>query len=417
MAAKLTPAELELLEKLKTSGINNLDDLDKDTELNEESSEADKHGPQIFERDDILDCLMPALIAGEHMLFIGPPGVAKSLMARAVCAQIDGASYFEHLMTRFSGPDEIFGPLCMKSLQDGKYRRLTEGYLPWANVVFTDEVFKANSAVLNAMLTVLNERKYHNDGKVENCPLVTCFAASNEYEDGPELAALRDRFLFTFEVGNIRDNTHFKQMLEMPEGLPEVLPKRVSLKQLQDLQLAINDVKMDLDPVMEIRTKLRMKNIEPTDRTWRKAVRICKASAVANNHPEVDLDDLDVLRHCLWRDPETRLAAQGCVGEKTNPAITKMNGMKDAIREVHKKATVLTDQKAKNILDQKTLPTLVAQENNKLKGIENQLNGLKKQQKSRVRRVLNETQQDLKATRELLHSLMGVGGGAVKDFS
>jgi hypothetical protein len=138
----------------------------------------------------------------------GSPGTAKSALVRAI-AQAFGGSYFERLLTKFSTPEELFGPISLKALEQDRYERVTAGKLPEAEFAFVDEVFKANSAILNSLLTAMNERLFHNDGAPAQMPLVSLFGASNELPEGKELEALFDRFrdrtTFTIPMSRVRD--------------------------------------------------------------------------------------------------------------------------------------------------------------------------------------------------------------------
>src|SRR4051812_22993827 len=146
------------------------------------------------ERKQAIDGALFSILACEHVLLIGPPGTAKSALARAIAQTFSGV-YFERLLTKFSTPEELFGPISLKALEQDRFARVVTGKLPDAEFAFVDEIFKGNSAILNSLLTVVNERVFHNDGAPVQCPLVTLFGASNELPEGKELEALFDRFL------------------------------------------------------------------------------------------------------------------------------------------------------------------------------------------------------------------------------
>lgn len=149
--------------------------------------------------------LVLAALSGEHALFLGPPGTAKSALGRRLSMVVGGA-FFERLLTRFSVPEELFGPLSLKALDQDEYRRQIEGYLPTARVAFIDEIFKANSSILNALLTILNERAFDNGRERLHVPLACLVAASNELPEEDELDALYDRFLIRRAVGPLTDD-------------------------------------------------------------------------------------------------------------------------------------------------------------------------------------------------------------------
>jgi len=148
----------------------------------------------LVERDDAVRLALLAAIAGEHLLLVGPPGTAKSLVATRLSQAFSEATFFQKLMTRFTVPEEVFGPFSIRGLEEDRYERKTERYLPTASVAFLDEIFKANSAILNSMLTLLNEREFDNGTQRAKTPLVAVVGASNELPEDGELDALYDRW-------------------------------------------------------------------------------------------------------------------------------------------------------------------------------------------------------------------------------
>ena len=162
-------------------------------------------------KDEIIRLMSVAVVAGEHCVLLGPPGTAKSALIRTL-SQLLQADYFEYLLTRFTEPNELFGPVDINAFREGVYRRNTAGMLPEAEIVFLDEIFKSNSAILNALLTLLNERKFVSGGETIECPLISVFGASNEVPTDETLGAIFDRFLLRVQSDNL-DAYHFNELL------------------------------------------------------------------------------------------------------------------------------------------------------------------------------------------------------------
>jgi MoxR-like ATPase len=175
----------------------------------------------LLEREAPVRLALLAALAGEHVLLIGPPGTAKSALARRLHSAFANTRYFERLLTRFSTPEELFGPLSLKALEDDRYERLTEGFLPTAGIAFLDEVFKANSAILNALLTLLNEREFDNGTQRVVTPLISVVGASNEVPADEALHAFYDRFLLRVPVTPVGDD-NFAALLTLEEAAPRI---------------------------------------------------------------------------------------------------------------------------------------------------------------------------------------------------
>ena len=126
-----------------------------------------------FDRETEIEALLIALLARQHVLFIGPAGTGKSALSSMLGKMIGGSQFFQHLLTPFSTPEEVFGVLSLKDLEQGVYKRNIENMLPTAHFAFIDEIFKANSAILNSLLTLINERIYYNNGVAVPSPLLT----------------------------------------------------------------------------------------------------------------------------------------------------------------------------------------------------------------------------------------------------
>jgi MoxR-like ATPase len=159
-------------------------------------------------KQEIIDLMVIASIAQEPLLLVGPPGTAKSdlVLKFKDALGMEEGDYFEYMLTRFTEPSEIIGAIDIKELRDGRYIRRKEGKLPTAKLVFLDEIFKSNSAILNILLTIINERKFYQEGKPEAVPLRVMFAATNEVPEQGELAALKDRFVLKVESRSVQDD-------------------------------------------------------------------------------------------------------------------------------------------------------------------------------------------------------------------
>lgn len=274
----------------------------------------------VYEKDTELGLSLLAALAGESVLLLGPPGVAKSMVARRLKAAFKEAKAFEYLMSRFSTPDEIFGPISINRLKEfDKYERAVEGYLPTASVVFLDEIWKAGPAIQNSLLTAINEKIYRNGDSEIRLPLKLLIAASNELPaHGEGLEALWDRFLLRIICTCVQDEDTFHSMLlddnDKEINVPTDL--QISEEEYAEWRRQIGQVSVPtgiLQYISNVRRQLKRlplddedtaRNIYVSDRRWKNIVQLLKTSAFINGRPEVNPADLLPLYHCLWNEAD-----------------------------------------------------------------------------------------------------------------
>ena len=348
----------------------------------------------IYEKETEISLSLLAALAGESIILLGPPGVAKSMVARQLKTAFKDARSFEYLMSRFSTPDEIFGPVSIQKLKTSDtYERAVEGYLPTADVVFLDEIWKAGPAIQNTLLTVINEKIFRNGNREMHLPLKLLVAASNELPaKGEGLEALWDRFVIRIESRPIKLEKNFRAMLlEAPtdflgptdftdstdssgsmgkSGFTDSADFSGSIGKsgftdstdfsgsadFSDLKITAEEyaewaekickigVKEEvLDAISAIRKSLRAVNVDEaaerrniyvSDRRWKNIVRLLRTSAFMQDREEVDICDLLPIYHCLWQEPEERDAIRSIVIRALfSPFAEKLVEMKNALAE------------------------------------------------------------------------------------
>jgi MoxR-like ATPase len=191
-------------------------------------------------KQEIIDLMCVAAVAQEPLLLVGPPGTAKSdlVLKFKDALGVGEVDYFEYMLTRFTEPSEIIGAIDIKELRDGRYIRRKEGKLPTATLVFLDEIFKSNSAILNILLTIINEKKFYQEGKPEPVPLRVLFAATNEIPEQGELAALKDRFVLKVLSRSVQDD-YFQELIDA--GLQGEAYKGLNQKPWQEGHATLDD--------------------------------------------------------------------------------------------------------------------------------------------------------------------------------
>jgi len=278
-------------------------------------------------KSEVIRLLLVAAIAGEHALLIGPPGTAKSALIRTF-ARLLHARYFEYLLTRFTEPNEIFGPVDIGAFREGRYERRIEGMLPEAEIVFLDEVFKSNSAILNALLTLLNERRYASGGRVTMCPLISAFGASNEVPGDETLTAIYDRFILRIRSDNL-DAYHFQDLLQKgldlekseispaSDGREKASPPAlVTARELLDLQRGLLErtrFEQEFFSLYKgVAFQIRAEGVSLSDRRVVKLLKLFAASAYLDGREQPDAGDLFVLKH-VWNNEDQAPILDGIV--------------------------------------------------------------------------------------------------------
>ncbi|KIN88836.1 AAA family ATPase [Thauera sp. SWB20] len=269
----------------------------------------------LVERRQVLRASLLAALAGEHSLLIGPPGTAKSALARRIHLAFRDARYFERLLTRFTVPEELFGPLSIRALEEDRYERHVAGFLPDAAVAFIDEVFKANSAILNALLTLLNEREFDNGAGRLRCPLISVVGATNQVPEDEVAEAFFDRFLLRLTVAPVSAEGFRWLLGEDRPGAPEVLapPSGLQLDEADRAALAQAAAACALpaavlDRLGELRAWLAGRGVYVSDRRWVKLAHLLRVAAASEGRAAASEWDLGLAPCCVAADEPTRLA-------------------------------------------------------------------------------------------------------------
>lgn len=288
----------------------------------------------LLERGTAVRLVLLAALAREHVLLIGPPGTAKSELARRLHRCFAGARYFERLLTRFSTPEELFGPLSLKALEDDRYERLTDGYLPTAGIAFLDEVFKANSAILNALLTLFNEREFDNGAGRVAVPLICAIGASNEAPDDESLLAFHDRFLVRVPVQPVGDAS-FAALLQLGSPAATAAPEPITPAQLQAVAAARTQVELGdeaLAALAALRAHLAAQRQPVSDRRWRQLVGLMRVAAVTEGRRTLDALDLWLAPHVVGHDADAVAPLTDWLAGRLGAVAQALSGLERAVQ-------------------------------------------------------------------------------------
>lgn len=331
-------------------------------------------GAGLYEKEAAVKLGLLAALSGESMFMLGAPGCAKSMITRRIkeaflTNEKDGIKYFETLLNQFTTPEEVFGNISLKALngelpdehgiKKEEYRRLTEGMLPEADIAFLDEIWKASPAILNTLLTIVNERKFHNGSKVMDVPLKALFAASNELPaKNKGLEALYDRFILRIPVEFIKNEDNFFEMIAQPahdefklsENQKKLLISNEDLKnwakEIDNVSLSevarqvITSIRKEMTLLNDNMSEEDKKNgelFEVGDRRWKKIAHILKTSAFLNDRIEVDLMDCSLIENCIWgtekQQKKAREIVEKCLKDNGIPCDSAIEDIQEQIEE------------------------------------------------------------------------------------
>ncbi|RKG29315.1 AAA family ATPase [Acinetobacter tianfuensis] len=297
---------------------------------------------QMYERQHIIALSLLAGAAGMNTFLYGQPGTAKSLISRRIASAFEVSEYFEYLMNRFSTPEEIFGPVSIKALKEDQYIRKTEHYLPRADFAFLDEIWKASPAILNTLLTLVNEKTFKNGDLIQQVPLKVLMSASNEIPEPDQgLDALYDRFIMRLVVAPIAQAHHFHALLQSKPAQAKLdidSSLKIKKQELQDWRMQMHEVQLPervLAVFDDIRLRLKHSfedhQIYVSDRRWQRAAYLLKAAAFLDQREQVLLADLHILKHCLWSQIEEISWLEQAVNDAVDEAGLLFNSQLEAL--------------------------------------------------------------------------------------
>lgn len=263
-----------------------------------------------LEREHVIDGLLATLLSKQNAFLLGVPGTGKSDLVRNICKGITGANYFGYLLTPTTDPSEVFGPVAVTKLLKDEYTRDVSGYLPDSHIGFLDELFRGSSAILNSLLTLLNERTFNNGKTVVKTPIQSIVAATNSWPDEESLQAFADRFLFRPTVDLLRKPVSKRRLDEWALSLvdrPQV-GEHLTLEELQQLQDAASEIAASeefLDRFSGVWEMLASRNIVVSDRRRVQILKFLKAWALVQGDDELYPEHLhNSIVHIVYQSKE-----------------------------------------------------------------------------------------------------------------
>lgn len=370
------------------------------------------------ERDELIKLMELAIVTGTNLLMLGPPGTAKSAITYEMCGRIENANYFQWMLNKTSDPSEILGPFSVKEMENDKFMRITTGKLPEAHIAFMDEVFKSNAPTLNALLTIMNEHIFYNDGKPVEVPLISMFGASNEPPEDESLDAMYDRFIFRMNVQYIHDAANKKRMhsnyVDNRAGLLNLVNKTtITLEEVQALQAAAKTVKVPKDIInkfIRLISDLDRQAVHISDRRQNECFKVMQGSAVLAGRNSVTLDDFKSLIYVLWEKEEHIPLIESSILKMVNPYDDRFKELKENFNQVKTDIESITDssQKSKKAIESKGVIEKIASKTNKL------INEATKNGKD-VAEFIEFRDNMVKYNQELINAALGTSFGSLDE--
>jgi MoxR-like ATPase len=291
----------------------------------------------VLEREEENELILALIVARQHGFFLGLPGVAKSAMVRAFTSCLDDAQLFQMLFTQFTTFNEVFGPPSISALKADRYEFKVDGFAPTSHVVFFDEIFKANSAILNSLLTLMQERLFKNGTAELACPLVSVFSASNELPKDESLQALYDRFTVRAYVRPLLSDDSFKAMLL---ASPAPAPKVLALDDLSEAHKLARqvDVMQVLDDLAQLRRQIEAEmagTLYVSDRRWKACLAFLQACVWLDGRNSIAKDDFMMLQNCLWEKPEQQAQLAAILSQYMSAVSCEVQDLYNAATALH----------------------------------------------------------------------------------